>query len=173
MVLGARMQRLLLVAIAAASACRDADDAMFCSGGGAGPPGQGLNPLLSPTQQLCFDSAAACATSTDSEKPPSCIAVARPRWHCSLLRSTRATTDPLDGSALCYPSAALCELSRSPPDEYRQVGPCVPAAVVYCSSSEHAILCHATAAACALSGSLAAEVLGFPRSACVPHRTAE
>jgi hypothetical protein len=167
------MQRLLLVAIAAASACRDADDAMFCRGGGAGPPGEGLNPLISPTQQLCFDSAAACATSRHGEKPPSCVEVARPRWHCSSLRSTRATTDPLDGAAWCYPSAALCELSRSPPSEYLQVGPCTPAAVVYCSSSDHGISCQATAATCELGESLTAEVLGLKRGSCVPHRTAE
>lgn len=106
---------------------------------------QGLNPLLTPTMALCFDTARACERNAD---PGACEGIA-PRWHC--YTTTGSPADPLNGIATCLPSRETCLASRPRlPDA--AISDCTPADAVSCSRGEGGGLsCSATEQECRLS----------------------
>lgn len=138
-----------LFAIAAASCGGSATPSIYCrtiASTRIGSNGaQGLNPLLTPTMALCFDTTRACERNAD---PGACEGIA-PRWHC--YTTTGSPADPLNGIATCLPSRETCLASRPRlPDA--AISDCTPADAVYCSRGEGGGLsCSATEQGCRLS----------------------
>ncbi|MGH7126572.1 MAG: hypothetical protein ACREFI_19500 [Stellaceae bacterium] len=104
-----------------------------------------MNPLLTSTMALCFDTARACERNAD---PGACERTV-PRWHCYTI--TASPADPLNGNATCLPSRETCLASRPGlPDA--ELGHCTPADAVCCWREEGGgLTCSATEQECRLS----------------------
>jgi len=149
--------RLLIVGALALFGCEHEPATVFC-GKPTRHPGEGLNPLLE-GRPVCYDDRATCERETEG------CSADRPGWTCTTMQSSPG--DPLGGVSECWPSMRSCEAAHA---SSTAAGDCLSVGEVSCTTTNHVLMCYASAADCDRAGDLTSRVLHVEKARCASRR---